>query len=310
MYVGSDDGIYRLPPTGGEPRHVLETGRVVRLERFERLAGVFAATRTGLYRRTEDSWHDLGVPRERVYAVGATQERLIAGTRPAALFTADPETLEWRELDGFQELPSRSRWRLPRHENLAQVRDVHLDPGGSDGPDRLVAAVEVGGVHVGTDGGETWTERREGVDDDIHELHVAGPGVYVAATGEGLYRTNTAGQSWEQLDGDVPQRYFRAVHARRGTTYAGAAMANSSTWNDPSADPQLFAYRDGELERVAIPYPDETVSGLGTVGTRLVAVTHRGHVIRRADDGWDELGTVPTTGDVTGRYTPVVDERG
>ncbi len=92
MYVGSDDGVYRLPPAGGEPRRVLETGRVVRLGRFDQ--HVFAATRTGLYRRTEDGWHDLGVPRERVYAVGASPERLIAGTRPAALFAADPGTLE------------------------------------------------------------------------------------------------------------------------------------------------------------------------------------------------------------------------
>lgn len=85
-------------------------------------------------------------------------------------------------------------------------------------------------------------------------------------------------------------------------------MANSSTWNDPSADPQLFAYRDGELDRVAIPYPGETVSGLGTVENRPVAVTHRGHVLGRADGGWNELGAVPTAGDVTGRYTPVLAE--
>lgn len=309
MYVGTDNGIYKLPADGGKPQRVLETGRVMRLRRFDR-AGVVAATRTGLYRRTEDGWHDLGVPRERVYAVGATPERLIAGTRPAALFAADPETLEWRELEGFQELPSRPQWRLPRHENLAQVRDVHLDLGGPDGLDRVVAAVEVGGVHISADGGESWTGRREAVDDDVHELHVTGSGAYVAATGDGLYRTTTAGRSWERLDGTVPQRYFRAVHAHRGTIYAGSAMANSSTWDDPGADPQLFAYRDGELHEVAIPYPDETVSGLGTVEDRLVAVTHRGHVLGRADGDWDELGSVPTPGDVTGRYTPVADERG
>ena len=270
---------------------------------------VFAATRTGLYRRTEDGWHDLGAPRKQVYAVGATPERLIAGTRPAVLFAADPEKLEWRGLKRFQEIPSRPRWRLPRHENLAYVRDVHLDPGGPDGPRRVAAAVEVGGVHVSADGGETWTERREGVNDDVHELHVAGPGAYVAATGDGLYRTSTAGRSCERLDGVVRQRYFRAVHVHRGTIYPGGAMANSSAWNDPGADPQLFSYRDGELHKVAIPYPDETVSGLETVENRLVAVTHRGHILGRADGGWDELGSVPTPSDVTGRYTPVASER-
>ena len=92
MYVGSDDGVYRLPPAGGEPRRALETGRVMRLGQFDQ--HVFAATRTELYRQTENGWHDLGVPQERVYAVGATPERLIAGTRRAALFAADSGTLE------------------------------------------------------------------------------------------------------------------------------------------------------------------------------------------------------------------------
>jgi hypothetical protein len=307
MYVGSDDGIYTLPPDGGKPRRVLETGRVMRLRRFECLTGVFAATETGLYRQTADGWRNLGVPREQVYAVGATSNRLIAGTRPAALFSADPAALEWQDLTGFQQLPSRPQWRLPRHENLAQVRDVHIDPAGPHGPDRVVAAVEVGGVHVSEDGGETWTERRSGVDDDVHELHVVASGVYVAATGDGLYRTTTAGQSWERLDEAVPQRYFRTAHTHQNTTYAGGAMANSSTWNDPNAHPQLLAHRAEETNRVTIPYSDETVSGLGTTDDRLVAVTHRGHVLKRVGSGWDKLGTVPTPGDVTGRYTPVSD---
>jgi hypothetical protein len=36
-------------------------------------------------------------------------------------------------------------------------------------------------------------------------------------------------------------------------------------------------------------------------------VTHGGHVLRGDGSEWTELATVPTSGDVTGRYTPVVD---
>lgn len=278
----------------------------MRLRRFEGRDDVFAATRTGLYRRTESGWRDLGVPRERVYAVGATVGgRLFAGTRPAAAFTAPSADGPWRELDGFQDLPSRDEWRLPRHENLAQVRDVHVDPGG-DGT-RLVAGVEVGGVHVSEDGGDTWVERREGCYDDVHELHVAEPGEYVAATGRGLYRSTDAGRSWARLDEGIEQRYFRSVHTHEGVVYAGGALANSGTWEDEDADPQFVAY-DGDLERVAIPYPDETVTGLATADGDLVVATHRGHVLRRDGAGWEELATVPTPGDVTGRYTPVIAE--
>ncbi len=307
MYVGSDDGVYRVPREGGEPRRVLDAGRVMRLRQFEGVDGTVAATRTGLYRQTGDGWRDLGVPREQVYSVGAAPRGpLFVGTRPAAVYGASPAEPEWYELDGVQALPSRDDWRLPRHEDLAQVRDVHVDAD-SDGS-RLVAGVEVGGVHVSEDGGATWVERRDGVDDDVHELHVAGPGEYVAATGSGLYRSTDAGRSWTRLDGDIEQRYFRSVHTHDGTVYAGGALANSSTWNDSDADPQFVAVRDGDLERVAIPYPDETVTGIATVDGDLVVATHRGHVLRRDGTDWEELATVPTPGDVTGRYTPVVGE--
>jgi len=57
----------------------------------------------------------------------------------------------------------------------------------------VVAAIEVGGVHVSTDGGTTWTGRNAGVNDDVHELHVVDDGEYVAATGCGLFYTKTQG---------------------------------------------------------------------------------------------------------------------
>jgi len=317
LLIGSDDGVYRMTgldgPDPGVTR-VHETGRVRRVRAFEGLAGAFAATETGLYHSPDgETWSSLDVPREKVYAVGASPDgdRLYAGTRPAHLYVARPDggvgawmDLTWEELDGFQDLPSRDEWRLPRHENLAQVRDVHVHSGM---PDRVVAGVEVGGVHVSEDGGETWTERRDGVDDDIHELHVRGPDEFVAATGFGLYRTTDTGRSWTRLDEGYEQRYFRTAFAVDGEVYAGGALANSSTWNDPDADPQLFVSRDrGRLEPVEHPRPDETVTGLTAVDGCVVAATHRGSVMVHDADGWTVAGSFPVPGDVTGRYTPLL----
>lgn len=68
-----------------------------------------------------------------------------------------------REIDGFQELPSRDEWCTPRPRNEAHIRRLgaHLDMSS-----RVIAGVEVGGVHVSEDRGETWTERRDRVHDD------------------------------------------------------------------------------------------------------------------------------------------------
>jgi hypothetical protein len=316
LIAGSDDGIYRLrgvhESDGPDVQKVLDSGRVRRVRAFEGVDGVVAATETGLYHSPDGTdWRNLGVPREKVYAVGAggTGKRLYAGTRPAHVYVAQTDggpldELEWRELDGFQELPSRDEWRLPRHENIAQVRDVHVLP---TSPDRVVAGVEVGGVHVSTDGGDTWTERTEGVHDDIHELHVVGPGELAAATGYGLFHTSDTGRSWTRLDQGFDQRYFRAVIAVDDVLYAAGALANSSTWEDDDTDPMLFASHDAEtVEPIAHPRPDEMVTGMTAVDGVLFAATHRGTVLVRRSDEWVVSGSIPVPGDVTGRYNPLL----
>jgi photosystem II stability/assembly factor-like uncharacterized protein len=208
LYVGSGDGVYRVPADGAfdhaQVEHVLESERVMRLESFPSLNGLLAATAGGLsYSPDGDTWRDLEVPEPGVYSVGASPDgsRLYAGTRPAAIYVADVAgemadgELDWRELDAFQDLPSRDDWQLPRHEDLAQVRDVHALE-----EERLVAGVEVGGVHVSDDGGRSWVERRDGMDDDVHELHVVDSETWIAACGFGAFRTDDAGESWTRLD--------------------------------------------------------------------------------------------------------------
>jgi hypothetical protein len=291
---------------------VLDAGAVMRLRTFDAFDGAFAATETGLYHSLRgEEWTNLGVPREKVYAVAADPDgRLYAGTRPAHVYVARPSEADdglpresdWRELEGVQALPSREEWRLPRHENLAQVRDLHVHPAA---PDRVVAGVEVGGVHVGRDRGEAWTERRADVD-DVHELRVIGRDKFVAATGFGLFRTTDAGRSWTRLDEGYDQRYFRSVCAVGDTIYAAGALAHTATWDDADADPALFASRGGEtIEPVEHPRPDKTVTGMAAVGDALAAATHRGTVMVRDGDGWTITGSLPAPDGFAGSYTPL-----
>ena len=316
LIAGTDDGVYRLDGIdeegGATVRETLDATGVMRLRTFEAFDGVFAATAEGLFHSPDgESWTDLSVPEESVYSVAAGPDgRLYAGTRPAHVYVAesvDDATLRdgpaWRELDGFQDLPSRSEWQLPRHDDLAQVRDLYVP---ADEPGRVIAGVEVGGVHLSDDGGETWSERREGVDDDIHELHVVDRREFLAATGFGLFHTTDAGRSWTRLDDGYDQRYFRAAAAVDGDLYAGANIAHTATWSEDDADPALFVCRDGEsLEPVDHARPDETVTGLTAVDGRLAAATYHGTVLLRGADGWRVVGELPPVEGPSGSYTPL-----
>jgi photosystem II stability/assembly factor-like uncharacterized protein len=299
LLAGTYDGVYRVDaPRFESVEQVLDSGRVMRVRRFEAWRGVFATTESGLYRSTDDgdSWTDLGVPREEVYSVlgDPAGERLYAGTHPAHLYVSEDEGETWQELSGFQDLPSRDSWHTPRHRDEAHVRSLGAH---SDASDRVVAGVEVGGVHVSDDRGETWTERRAGVHDDVHHVLVCGPDHYVASCGGGLYRTRDAGEMWMRLDSDVDQTYFREAFAHDGTLYAAAARSSPGTWQgDRGADAALLkSENDGDtFDSVAYPgQPEGVVLSWAAEDGRVMAGTNDGSVIFRSSGEWVEAGELP-----------------
>lgn len=330
LLAGANDGVYRMEePRFDEAEQVLETDRVMRVRRFDGWDGVFAATKSGLYRSTDggDSWTDLGreaqstsqLPHEEVYSVlgDPAHERLYAGTHPAHLYVSEDDGSErtdgsrtssdasdgktWQELEGFQDLPSRDEWHTPRHRDEAHVRSLCASP---DAPERVVAGVEVGGVHVSDDRGETWTERRGNLHDDVHHVLLLGPDEYVASTGYGLHRTTDAGRNWTRLDEEADRRYFREAFFHDGTLYAAAARSSPGTWKGESgADAALFESTDrGQtLESVAYPFgPEEVVLAWtaheddedSSVGGTVVAGTNDGGVMVREDGEWVEGGRI------------------
>lgn len=316
LIAGTGDGAYRVSgvadPGETTVEKVLDVPRVERVRQFDGVEGLFAATNKGLFHLPDGTeWTNLQVPVETVWAVGASPDgdRIYAGTRPTHVYASPVPSgddlsrvgaYDWRELDGFRELPSREEWGVPRHDNVAQVREICTHP---DSPERVVAGVEPGGVHVSDDGGKTWEERRDGVHDDIHELHVVADGEYLASTGVGLYCTDDAGRSWTRLDEGVEQRYFRAAYVHDGVLYTSAACIPPNGWEDDKADPALFECRDGHtLEVVESPRPDEVVVDWIEVGGDLLGATHRGTLLRHRDDGWAVVGKIPTPDTLPGRY--------
>lgn len=300
LLLGTNDGVYRTSTVPfDDATQVADVGRVMRVRRFDGTDGVFACSKTGLYHSSDDgsTWTGLGVPREEVYSVLVSPdgERLYAGTHPAHLYVSDDSGDSWRELEGFQSLPSREEWYTPRHRNEAHIRSLGAH---TDAPDRVVAGVEVGGVHVSEDRGTTWTERRTGVHNDVHHVFVRGPGEFVASCGNGLYRTDDAGRSWTRLDGALDHRYFREAMVHDGRLYAAAARGSPGTWSGESgADGGLFVSEDDGETFTSMPYPgqpQEVVLAWTVTEDGVVAGTNGGRVLVGDGDAWETVGTVPS----------------
>lgn len=298
LLIGTQDGVFRsVDATLEGAERVLDGGTALRVRTFAAVEGVFAATRTGLYRSRDEglTWDRLDVPREEVYSVVVDPEadRLYAGTHPAHLYVSSDRGETWDELVGFQELPSREEWYTPRHRNEAHVRSLGVHP---RTPERVIAGVEVGGVHVSEDRGETWTERREGVHDDVHHVLVLDADVYVASCGGGLYRTDDAGRSWTRLDTDIDHTYFREAFASRGRLYAAAARRPPGTWQGQTgADGVVLESTDrgDTFEQASYPgSPNEVVLAWTEADGRVLAGTNDGRVLAR-DDEWITVGRVP-----------------
>jgi len=130
----------------------------------------------------------------------------LAGTEPAGIFISRDGVESWRECPEVAEMRRRFRWYLPYSPEAGCVRGFAYHG------DRSYAAVEVGGVLVSQDGGETWTlvqgshgEPRSTpppfIDPDVHsiEVHPSSADWIYAPTGGGFYRSMDGGASWELL---------------------------------------------------------------------------------------------------------------
>jgi photosystem II stability/assembly factor-like uncharacterized protein len=185
------------------------------------------------------------VPRLLVSSVLVAKGELLVGTAPAELYRFSGGS--WREIEDLRHGAAGSSFP-PSPDLGSRTRDLALDP---RQPSRLYAGIEVGGMLVSDDGGETWQPANDGLSDpDVHQVRPSAGtrGLVFAACGEeGVFRSRDEGEHWPLVTPSGPRAYAAAViEAGDGAVYASVTRGRPNTWVRPEgADAAIIWSEDG-----------------------------------------------------------------
>ena len=231
---------------------------------------------------------------------------LLCGTEPARLFRSEDDGQSWAEFEGIRALPAHREWYLPYSPRAGALRNVYVPPGSRD---RLLAAVEVGGLLESADGGLTWRIGPIGPNDDIHQVsgHPTEPDVLWAALGYaalksrgrhddrpalgGVARSRDGGASWEILHTDYTRSAI-VPPARPEVVLAGPAP-------EVGARGRIEVSRDGgdsweaAAGGVDVPMPDMVELFVPAPDGSVYAVCSRGRLLRSDPGPWQWRSDLP-----------------
>jgi len=149
-------------------------------------------------------------------------DTLYCGVEPAALFKSTDAGASWSLVKGLYDHPHRPQW-MPGGGGLC-LHTILPDP---SNPKRLFIAISTAGVYRTDDGGENWQPRNKGVraqflpEDQrfpewgqcVHKIvsHPSSPERLFLQNHWGLYRSDDAGDSWNDVANGVPSDFGFAM---------------------------------------------------------------------------------------------------
>ena len=183
-------------------------------------------------------------------------DTVYAGVEDAALFRTTDGGKSWQELPGLRGHGTGSSWQ-PGAGGMC-LHTILLDPGN---PDRIFIAISAAGVFRSDDGGKTWKPVNRGLNSQfmpdptaeighcVHRIamHPARPGVLYMQKHWDVMRTNNAGESWEEISGNLPTDFGFAidVHAHEPDTVYVVPIKSDSEHFPPDGMLRVFRSRTG-----------------------------------------------------------------
>ena len=147
---------------------------------------------------------------------------LYCGVEPAALFKSTDAGETWELEHGLFDHPHRTQW-MPGGGGLC-LHTILPDP---SNPQRLWVAISTGGVYRTEDGGKNWQPRNKGIrakfmppdqqfpefGQCVHKVvsHPSNPDRMFLQHHWGIYRSDDAGDSWNDIGNGVPSDFGFAL---------------------------------------------------------------------------------------------------
>jgi photosystem II stability/assembly factor-like uncharacterized protein len=183
-------------------------------------------------------------------------DTLYCGVDPAALFRTTDGGKTWEVVRGLLDHPHRERWQ-PGGGGLC-LHTIVRDPGNAD---RMWVAVSSAGVYRTTDGGRSWTARNKGIRAEfmpekypefgqcVHKVvqHPSRAGRLFAQNHWGLYRSDDAGDSWQDIARGVPSDFGFAmtIHPHEPDTVYIIPIKSDQVRVSPEGKLRVYRTRNG-----------------------------------------------------------------
>jgi photosystem II stability/assembly factor-like uncharacterized protein len=225
----------------------------------------------GVWRRSEGVWSlsrdgfDESV--QSVWSLALDGDRLLAGTKPAALYESRDDGATWSRLPALNDVPGAEHWQ-PGAAGLTLHTIL------SDGQGGLWVGISAAGVFHSADGGASWAQmnrrsnragpagalardwgdgvefrREDEIFSCVHNMMFgAAPGLIYMQNHQGVYRTRDGAQSWEEVTEGLPSTFGFpiAAHPRDpGTVWTFPLNGDSQGRFPPEARAAVWRSRDG-----------------------------------------------------------------